>query len=141
MPTLTLDQAQAALRGALQAARSHQFRPMAIVVVDAAGTVITSAREDGATPLRMTIATGKACAAIGMGANTRLLAKKASEMPAFFGSIATSAGHPFIPQTGAMLVIDASGNVLGAIGASGGTGDEDELIVSAGIDAAGLTAR
>ncbi|MGY4495259.1 GlcG/HbpS family heme-binding protein [Pseudomonas sp. TE3610] len=141
MPTLTLDQAQAALHGALQAARSHQFRPMAIVVVDAAGAVITSAREDGTTALRMTIATGKACAAIGMGANTRLLAKKASEMPAFFGSIAASAAHPFIPQTGAMLVLDASGNVLGAIGASGGTGDEDELIVSAGIDAAGLAAR
>ncbi|WP_455924184.1 GlcG/HbpS family heme-binding protein [Pseudomonas putida] len=141
MPTLTLDQAQAALRGALQAARSHQFRPMAIVVVDVAGTVVTSAREDGATALRMTIATGKACAAVGMDANTRLLAKKASEMPAFFGSIATSSSHPFIPQTGAMLVLDASGNVLGAIGASGGTGDEDELIVTAGIDAAGLAAR
>lgn len=141
MPTFTLNHAQAALHGALQAARSHQFRPMAVVAVDAASTVIASAREDGATPLRMTIATGKACAAIGMGANTRLLANKASEMPAFFGSIATSCAHPFIPQTGAMLVLDASGNVLGAIGASGGTGDEDELIVAAGISAAGLTAR
>ncbi|WAH55292.1 heme-binding protein [Pseudomonas silvicola] len=141
MPTLTLDQAQTALHGALQAARSHQFRPMAIVVVDTAGTVVAAAREDGATPLRMTIATGKACAAIGMGANTRLLAKKAGEMPAFFGSIATSSQHPFVPQTGAMLMLDASGAVVGAIGASGGTGDEDELIVTVGIDAAGLAAR
>lgn len=141
MPTLTLDLAQAALHGALQAARDHQFKPMAIAVVDTAGAVITCSREDGATALRLSIATGKACAAVGMGANTRLLAKKASEMPAFFGAIATTCGQPFIPQTGAMLVLDAAGNVLGAMGASGGTGDEDERVVTAGIETAGLTAR
>jgi uncharacterized protein GlcG (DUF336 family) len=59
-------------------------------------------------------------------------------MPAFFGTIASNAQHPFIPQTGAVLITNAQGQIVGAAGASGGTGDEDEEIVIAGITAAGL---
>jgi len=141
MVSLTLNQARDALDGAFHAAHEHQFKPMAIVIVDTGGQVLFSAREPGATALRLTIANGKAAAAVGMGVNTRVLSKKAQEMPGFFSAIATSSAQPFIPQTGAMLIIDASGTVLGAMGASGGTGDEDELIITAGLLAAGLVAR
>ena len=110
-----------------------------VVVVDAAAQAVASAREDGASALRLDIAHGKAGAAIGMGANSRALAARAKDMPAFFGTIATNAQHPFIPQTGAVLITDTSGAVIGAAGASGGTGDEDEQIVIAGILAAGLS--
>jgi uncharacterized protein GlcG (DUF336 family) len=66
------------------------------------------------------------------------LALRAKDLPAFFSTIATNAQHPFIPQIGAVLITNAQGEVIGAVGASGGTGDEDEEIVIAGIEAAGL---
>ena len=138
MNTLTLAQAQAVIAGALAAARQYGFKPMGVVVVDAAAQAVASAREDGSSALRLDIAHGKAGASIGMGASSRALAARAKDMPAFFGTIATNAQHPFVPQTGAVLITDGAGSVIGAAGASGGTGDEDEQIVIAGIAAAGL---
>ena len=139
MPALTLAQARTVIDAALAAARQQGFKPMAVVVVDAAAQVVASAREDGASALRLDIALGKAAAAVGMGSNSRLLAQRAKDLPAFFGAIASVAQQKFVPQTGAVLITDADGAVLGAAGASGGTGDEDEQICIAGIAAAGLT--
>jgi len=138
MSSVTLAQARTVIDGALAAARQHGFRPMGVVVVDAAAQVVASVREDGASALRLDVALGKAAAAVGMGANSRALAQRAKDLPAFFGSIAAAAQQKFIPQTGAMLITDASGTVIGAAGASGGSGDEDEQIVIAGIAAVGL---
>ena len=138
MSALTLSQARTLIDGALAAARAQGFRPMGVVVVDAAAQVLASAREDGASALRLDIALGKAAAAVGMGVNSRVLTQRAKDLPAFFGAVAAVAQQKFIPQTGAVLVTDDAGRVLGAAGASGGTGDEDEQIVIAGIGAAGL---
>ena len=138
MSTLTLNQARAILDGALVAARRHDFKPMGVVVVDTASQIVASVREDGASALRLEIALGKAGAAIGMGVSSRTLALRAKDMPVFFSAISSSAQQAFIPQTGAVLIPDASGTVVGAVGAAGGTGDEDEQIVMAGIQAAGL---
>lgn len=138
MSTLTLVQARTLIDGALAAARQHGFKPMGVVVVDAAAQPVASAREDGASALRLDIAHGKAAASVGMGVNSRALAARAKDLPAFFGTIASNTRQAFIPQTGAVLITDAAGAVIGAAGASGGTGDEDELIVIAGIVAAGL---
>lgn len=139
MPALTLAQARIVIDAALAAARQQGFKPMAVVVVDAATQVIASAREDGASALRLDIALGKAAAGVGMGVNSRMLAQRAKDLPAFFGAIASVAQQKFIPQTGAVLITDAEGAVVGAAGASGGSGDEDEQICIAGIAAAGLT--
>jgi uncharacterized protein GlcG (DUF336 family) len=139
MISLSLTQAQTILAGALAAARQKSYKPMGVVVVDTAAQTIASAREDGASALRLDIAHGKAGAAIGMGSNSRALALRAKDLPAFFSTIATNAQHPFIPQTGAVLITNSQGEVIGAVGASGGTGDEDEEIVMAGIAAAGLS--
>lgn len=139
MSALTLTQARTLIDASLAAARAHAFKPVAVVVVDAAAQTVASAREDGASALRLEIALGKAAAAIGMGANSRVLALRAKELPAFFGAIAATSQQKFIPQTGAVLILDAAGNLLGAAGASGGSGDEDEQIVIAGIRAANLS--
>ena len=139
MSRLSLAQSRILIDAALQSARQNGFKPMGVVVLDAAAQVVASAREDGASALRLDIAQGKAGAAVGMGTNSRALAARAKDMPAFFGTIATASRQHFIPQTGAVLITDANGMVLGAAGASGGTGDEDEQIVIAGIAAAGLT--
>ncbi len=138
MTNLTLEGARTVLDAALAAARQHGFKPMGVVVVDRAAQVVACAREDGASALRLDIALGKAAAAVGMGVNTRTLTQRAKDLPAFFNAVAAASTQKFIAQTGAVLVLDAQGEVIGAAGASGGSGDEDEQIVIAGIAAAGL---
>ena len=139
MTALTLRQAQSLITAALAEARAKGYMPMGVVVVDAAGQVKALAREDGASALRLDIAIGKACAAIGMGVNSRVLVQRAKDLPAFFVALASISSQKFVPQTGAVLIKDAAGEVIGAAGASGGTGDEDEAICMAGIVAAGLS--
>ncbi len=111
---------------------------MAVVVLDASGHTRSAQRQDGASMFRIDIATGKAWASIAMGAASRVLTQRAKDLPAFFGALAATGNGKFIPQTGAVLIKDAEGRVIGAAGASGGTGDEDEAICIAGIEAAGL---
>lgn len=138
MNSISLAQASTIIEAALAAARQQGFKPMAVVVVDAAAQVVASAREDGASALRLDIGLGKAAASVGMGVNSRTLTERAKGLPAFFNALSAVAQQKFVPQTGAVLIVDAAGAVLGAAGASGGTGDEDEQIVIAGVTAAGM---
>lgn len=135
---LTLAQAQGILQAATRAARDANYKPMGIVVLDAAGHLQAFAREDGASMFRFDIAQGKAWAAVGMGVSSRQLAARAKDNPNFFVALAATAEGKFLPQTGAVLVRSSEGELLGAVGASGGTGDEDEAICIAGIEAVGL---
>jgi uncharacterized protein GlcG (DUF336 family) len=135
---LTLDQANRIIAAALQHSAQAGYKPMAVVVLDDAGHVKSAQRQDGASMFRIDIATGKAWASVGMGAASRVLTQRAKDLPAFFGALASTGQGKFIPQTGAVLVKDESGNILGAVGASGGTGDEDEEICIAGVKAVGL---
>jgi uncharacterized protein GlcG (DUF336 family) len=135
---ITLDQANQIIASALQRASAAGHKPMAVVVLDAAGHVKSAQRQDGASMFRIDIATGKAWASIAMGAASRVLTQRAKDLPAFFGALASTGNGKFIPQTGAVLIKDAEGRVIGAAGASGGSGDEDEAICIAGIEAAGL---
>ena len=137
---LTLDQANRIIAAALQQSSESGYKPMAVVVVDASGHTKSAQRQDGASMFRIDIATGKAWASIAMGAASRVLAQRAKDLPAFFGALASTGQGQFIPQTGAVLIKDTEGQVLGAVGASGGTGDEDEAICIAGVTASGLQA-
>ena len=137
MNQLTLAHANAIIDTALKLARERGYRSMAIVVLDDAGHVRAAQREDGASMFRIDIATGKAWAAVGMGASSRTLLERARDNPLFYGSLPATAQGKFLAQTGAVL-IKQSGIILGAVGASGGTGDEDEAICMAGVEAAGL---
>jgi uncharacterized protein GlcG (DUF336 family) len=135
---LTLAQANRIIESALARSSESGFKPMAVVVIDDAGHSKSAQRQDGASMLRIDIASGKAWAAVGMGAASRVLTQRAKDLPAFFNAIAAAAQGKFIPQTGAVLILDDEGKTIGAVGASGGTGDEDELICAAGVEAAGL---
>jgi len=135
---LTLAQANQIIAAALQRSTDSGYQPMAVVVLDAAGHTKSAQRQDGASMFRIDIASGKAWASIAMGAASRVLTQRAKDLPAFFGALASTGHGKFIPQTGAVLIKDADGKVIGAAGASGGTGDEDEAICIAGIEAAGL---
>ena len=135
---LDLSQANAIVNAALAAARAAGHKPMAVVVLDDGGHLKAAQREDGASMFRVDVATGKAWAAIGMGASSRDLAERAKGNPNFFVTLASTAHGKFLPQTGAVLIRDESGKVIGAVGASGGTGAEDEAICIAGVRSVGL---
>lgn len=138
MSKLTLAQANRIIDAALSKAREMKVKPLAVAVLDDAGHVKALQREDDASMFRNDVAIGKAWAAVGMGASSRTLLQRAKENPQFFGALAATAHGKFLPQTGAVLIKDRDGNILGAAGASGGTGDEDEAVCMAGIAAAGL---
>jgi len=135
---LTLAQATTILAAALAAARADGLPSLAVAVLDAAGHTVALQREDGATPLRVDIAVGKAYAAAGMGVASRVLHQRAQDNPVFFNALASSSLGRFIPQTGAVAIRNAAGAVIGAVGASGGTGAQDEAVCAAGVNAAGL---
>lgn len=139
MSALTLAQANRIIAAAIDAARSAGYKPMAVVAIDPAGHTIALQRDDGASMFRTDIAAGKAWAAVAMGASSRALVARAADNPNFFTALAATGQGKFIPQTGAVLVKDADGRVIGAVGASGGTGDQDEEICIHGIAQAGLS--
>ena len=117
-----------------------KIRPVTVVVLDDSGHVKAVQREDGASMFRFDVAMGKAWAAVAMGASSRALANRAKGNPNFFVTLAATAHGKFLPQPGGVLIRDADGNILGAAGASGGTGDEDEAICAYGIEQAGFKA-
>jgi uncharacterized protein GlcG (DUF336 family) len=138
MPSLTLAQANQIIAAALAKSREAGYQPMGIAVLDEAGNLKAFASEDGASMFRFDVARAKAWGAVGMGVSSRTLAQRAKDNPNFFVSLAATAGGKFLPQPGAVVIKDAQGNLLGAVGASGGTGDEDEAICMAGVAAAGF---
>lgn len=140
MSKLTLAQANRIIEAALASARSLKIKPLAVAVLDDGGHVKALQREDDASMFRVDVAIGKAWASVGMGASSRTLLGRAKDNPQFYGALAATAQGKFLPQTGAVLIKDAQGNILGAAGASGGTGEEDEAACIAGIAAAGLVA-
>ncbi|MCA0246803.1 MAG: heme-binding protein [Proteobacteria bacterium] len=139
MSTLTLAQANRIIEVALAKAREMKIKPLSVAVLDAAGHVRALQREDGASMFRNDVAVGKAWAAVGMGVASRTLLQRAKENPQFFGALSATAQGKFLPQTGAVVIKDKDGTVLGAAGASGGTGDEDEAVCIAGVEAVGLS--
>lgn len=140
MNALTLDLASRIVDAALAAARKQTLKPLAVVVLDGGGHDIVLKREDGCGILRVDIARGKAWGALGMGLGSRDLARKAEQNPRFFAALAAASGGRVIPNPGGVLVRDAAGDVIGAVGISGDQSDRDEACAIAGIEAAGLRA-
>lgn len=133
--TLMLVQAQQALAGALAAARASDAPPLAVVVLDAGGHPVAFAREDGASLFRFDIARAKALGALGMGADTDVLAGRAQKNPVFFGSVSAVVGGQIAFSPGGVLIRDSERALIGAIGISGDTGERDMEFANAGIAA------
>jgi len=135
---LTLESASLIVDKALAKAREAKFRPMCVAVLDDGGHVKALKREDGASILRPNIAIGKAWGAVGMGESSRQLSERLKERPAFLGSLSDMSGGKVVPVAGGVLIMGGN-EIIGAVGVSGGTADEDEVCAIEGIKAAGLT--
>jgi uncharacterized protein GlcG (DUF336 family) len=136
--TLDLAAAQAIVAAALASARARGAKPLAVIVVDAGAHPVAFAREDGASFARLDIARAKAAGALAMDADSRVLAQRAAGNPVFFQSVTVALEGRIAFSPGGVLVRGANGQVLGAVGASGDTGDCDEECVLAGLRAAGF---
>lgn len=123
---------------AIAVRRKEDVLPLAVAVLDAGGNLVAFKREDGCGVLRFDIAFGKAWAALGMGMSTRLIRDRLKERPAFQGALAAASDGRFIPVPGGVLVLDAAGAAIGAVGISGDASDRDEYCAIAAIRAAGL---
>jgi uncharacterized protein GlcG (DUF336 family) len=137
---VTLAQASTIVDAALMTAREMNLVPMTVAVLDAGGHLVAFKREDRSGILRYDIAYGKAWGALGMGFGSRTLFERAANTPQFFNALYAASGGRVVTNPGGVLIRDASGDVIGAVGISGDTSDNDEVCAVAGIKAAGLTA-
>ncbi|MDH4554888.1 heme-binding protein [Pseudomonas sp. BN417] len=140
MTTLTLETAVSISNHALATGREMRTAPLTIAVLDAGGHLITLQRQDGASMLRPQIAIGKAWGAVALGKGSRLIAADAQQRPAFIGAVNNLADGNLVPAPGGVLIRDAQGQVIGAVGISGDTSDIDEQCAVSAVEAAGLKA-
>jgi uncharacterized protein GlcG (DUF336 family) len=135
---LTLKTAQAILAATLKYAADNKLNPLGVVVLDARGAPRALAAQDGTSLKRSDVAHAKAYGAISMGMGSRSLAKRAKDHPHFITAVGQTLGGSMIPVAGGVLIRDAGGALVGAVGVSGDTSDNDEAAAMAGIAAAGL---
>lgn len=140
MTDLSLDISRKLLDAALTKAAEMKLKPMAIVILDARGCLKTAVVQDGTSLLRSEVAHGKAYGALALGMGSRAIFKRANEQPYFVDAINTMARGALVPVPGGVLIKDKSGALLGAIGLSGDTSDNDETCAIAAIEAVGLKA-
>jgi uncharacterized protein GlcG (DUF336 family) len=140
MTDLTQSVAQSILAAALAHAREKKFMPLAVSVLDARGALKAFVAEDGTSLKRGEIAIGKAHGALALGMGSRALMKRAADQPTFIAAMSHIVGGSLVPVPGGVLLRDAGGKVIGGVGISGDTSDNDEAAALAGIAASGLTA-
>jgi uncharacterized protein GlcG (DUF336 family) len=125
---------------ALAQGRSLGLPPLTVAVLDGSGSLVSFKREDGSSLLRPEIAQAKAWGALAMGMGSRALAQRASAQPAFVSAVNALAGGRLIPVPGGVLIRSGANSIIGAVGITGATSDQDEACAVAGIEAAGLRA-
>jgi uncharacterized protein GlcG (DUF336 family) len=140
MTDLTLEIARKILDAALAKGVEKKLKPLVITILDARGCVKIAAAQDGTSLLRNEIAHGKAFGALAMGMGSRALFQRAQEQAYFIDAVNTLAQGRLVPVPGGVLIHDGT-VLLGAVGVSGDTSDNDEACAIAGIEAAGLKAN
>ena len=138
--TITLAQSRTLIDAALAKGRALDLKPLSVVVLDPRAAMVAMMSEDGVSQMRARIAHGKANAAIALGMGTRALMNRAEKQAYFIQAVNGVAGGDMVPVPGGVLIQDQEGALLGAVGISGDTSDNDEAAAIAGIEAAGLIA-
>jgi uncharacterized protein GlcG (DUF336 family) len=135
MTDLPLAKANRIITGALAQAKEMGLKPLGVVVLDAGGHVKAFQRQDGASMLRFEMG------ALSVGSGSRWLHDQAATRPHFLTGMVGISDGKILPVPGGVLIKDKKGTILGAVGISGDTADNDETVAIAGIEAAGLVAQ
>ena len=138
MKTLTLSAANCIADKALEKGRELKFSPLTVVVLDAGGQIKVVKRDDGSSLLRFEIAMGKAWGTLGMGFGGREIARRAVKQAGFYSALSEMTGGRMVPVPGGVL-IKSDAEIIGAVGISGDTSDNDETCAVYGIRSADLT--
>ena len=138
MPDISLRKAKSIIRTALSKGKELGLKPLSVVVLDAGGHVIAFEREDGAAPGRFAIAHGKAYGSVMLGMAGTAQMARADQQAYFMDAVNGVFGGNVIPVPGGVLVRDKKGGVIGAIGVTGDSSDNDLIAALAGVEAAGL---
>ena len=120
--------------------RRRSLAPLSAAVLDTGGHLVAFARDDGSSLLRPQIAIAKASSVLGMGFGGRELVRRAKAAPAFYGALAGVAGGEFLPALGGVLIRGPDNVLIGALGVTGDSGENDESCAIAAITAASLLA-
>jgi len=140
MTRITLAQAQALIAAAIDEGRSLGLKPLTVAVLDAGGHLVALAREDASSNLRPQIAIAKASGSLALGVSSRVIGEMAIDRPTFINAAAGLNPDGIVPAAGGVLIRNADGAVIGAVGVTGDLSDNDEKAALAGIAAAGLRA-
>lgn len=141
MSKLTLSVSERIIKAAFDKGAELGLKPLTVAVLDAGGHLVALMRQDGSSIMRPQIATGKAYGAVAVGAGSRWLDANAQTRPHFVQALNGAAGGGIVPVPGGVLIRDGDGGeILGAVGITGDTSDNDEACAIAGIQAAGLQA-
>ena len=137
MTQITSAQAQTIIDTAMAKGAEMGLKPLSVIVLDAGGHVKAFARADGAAPGRFKIAHGKAYGAVMLGMPGSAQMKRAEDQAYFMAAVNGVYGGQVVPVPGGVLV-KADGAVIGAVGVTGDTSDNDAVCAMAGLEAAGL---
>jgi len=138
--SLTLEKAQTIIAAAFQKGGEQAMKPLSVAVLDAGGHVVAFARQDGSSNLRFKIAEGKAAGAIALGMGSRAIFERAQQQPYFVGALNGLMDGAMVPVPGGVLIME-NGSMIGGVGVTGDTSDNDEIAAIAGVEAAGFAAN
>ena len=138
MTGITLAQANGIIDAILKRAVELNCRPISVVVVEPGCIVKAFQKEDGASMMRFEMAYGKAYAALSLGRSSKLILKRYEEKPKFMQFLIAASEDRIFPEGGGMVIRDAAGHMIGAVGVTGDTDERDEELAMHGIHAVGL---
>ncbi len=141
MAEITSNKAKRIINQAFAKGNEMGFKPLSVIVLDAGGHCKAFERQDGAAPGRFAVADGKANAAIQLGMPSSKLMERAEQQAYFVDALNGVYGGRIIPVPGGVLVRDKKGNIIGAVGVTGDSSENDVIAAVAGIEAAGLSAE
>ena len=137
---LDLSAARSIIVAAFATAADDELAPLAAAVLDAGGHLIAFERQDGTSNKRFEIAHGKAFGGLGLGVGSRSLMTRAEQQPYFIAAAGAAIGGGLVPVPGGVLIRDRDNNIIGAVGISGDTSDNDEMVAVAAITSVGWVA-
>jgi len=126
MHRLNLAQSNALIDAAFAKGAELGLKPLTVTIHDPGGHLIACQRQDGASNMRVKLAGGKASGALALGVSSRTIGDMAVDRPHFVAAVDTMSEGGMVPAAGGVIVCDAGGQVVGAIGVTGDTSDNDE---------------
>ena len=135
---ISLEQSNRIIEAIFSRGRELSCRPLSVIIVEPGAKVKAFQKEDGSAMMRFEMALGKAFAALALGRSSSLVRSRTEERPLFMSYLMNASEGRIFAEGGGMLIRDERGEVIGAVGVTGDTQEQDEALAAHGIRAARL---